>query len=53
VTEEQPSAAAEPSPRELAESGEGRQPAPLGSRDDSPRAPFPDTGGNGNGASST
>lgn len=53
-------AEAEPSPRELAEAGEGRQPAPLGAdepvgtagtaRGDSPAAPFPDTGGDPAGA---
>ena len=46
---------AEPSPRELAERGQGRQPAPLGAEEtvgatgapgtgDSPSAPFPSTG---------
>jgi hypothetical protein len=43
---------AEPSPRELAETGEGRQPAPFGSTSptgegDSPPAPFPTTVANG------
>lgn len=32
---------AEPTPRELAESGEGRRPAPLGATVGSPPAPFP------------
>jgi hypothetical protein len=44
-------ATGEPTPRELAERGEGRQPAPLGADQgagDSPAAPFP-TAGNGNG----
>jgi hypothetical protein len=47
-------AEAEPSPRELAESGQGRQPAPLGAggtgSGESPPAPFP-TVSNGNGES--
>jgi hypothetical protein len=45
---------AEPSPRELAEKGEGRQPAPLGATSPtgeggSPAAPFPTTVANGTG----
>ena len=47
-------AGAEPSPRELAEAGEGRQPAPLGATSPtgeggSPPAPFPTSVANGTG----
>jgi hypothetical protein len=48
---------AEPSPRELAETGQGRQPAPLGATGGaggSPPAPFPSVGnGSGSDSSST
>jgi hypothetical protein len=49
-SEETP-AEAEPSPAELAEAGEGRQPAPFGSTSEggSPPAPFPSGVANGTG----
>lgn len=49
---EETPAEAEPSPRELAETGLGRQPAPLGASGgsgDSPPAPFPTVGNGSNG----
>jgi hypothetical protein len=48
---EETPAEAEPSPRELAETAQGRQPAPLGSTGsgDSPPAPFPTVGSGSNG----
>ena len=54
---EQTPSEAEPSPAELADKGEGRQPAPFGATEetgaDSPPAPFPTGVANGSGADET